>query len=94
MKATGVALGKKYELNLEFFGEVVVSESGWNTKGRNIVMSISKKDKEAEEHWPRITKDKIKNPHISIDWAKWVDQEDEGKKPAAGGPGGDDWDPS
>lgn len=55
-------------------------------------MSISKKDKEAEEYWPRITKDKIKNPHIKIDWSKWIDQEDEGKKAAPHG-GEDEWDP-
>lgn len=54
-------------------------------------MSISKKDKEAEEYWPRITKDKLKNPHIKVDWAKWIDQEDEGKKQAHGMD--EDWDP-
>lgn len=99
MKISGEALGKKYEANIELFAEVVVSESGWNTKGRNIVMSISKQDKEAEVYWPRLTKDKVKNPHLKVDWARWVDQEDDGKKKApAGGPGGpgeqDDWDPS
>lgn len=88
---SGEALGKKYDADIELFADVVVSESGWNTKGRNIIMNISKKDKEAEEYWPRITKDKVKNPHIKVDWAKWVDEEDVGKKAT---PGMDeDWDP-
>jgi len=45
---------------------------------------VSKKNKEAEEYWPRLTKDKIKYNHIKIDWAKWIDQEDEGKAKKGG----------
>jgi len=40
---------------------IVKEESKWNLKGRNILCCISKKDKEQEEWWPRITKDKVKN---------------------------------
>lgn len=91
LRITGQANGKNYDGELELFDEVVVSESGWNTKGRYIILSIAKKNKEAEEYWPRLTKDKAKNNHIKIDWSKWVDQEDEGKV-KKGGPE-DDWDP-
>jgi hypothetical protein len=48
---------------MDLFDEVNVEESKWNTKGRNIIMNIVKKNQEAE-HWPRLTKDKTKNPHI------------------------------
>ena len=68
---------KEYEASFDLFAEVVVSESKWNTKGRHIILNISKKDKEAEEHWPRITKEKVKNPHLAIDWDKWIDEDEE-----------------
>ena len=70
-------------MDLETFEPIVKEESKWNLKGRNIFMSISKKDKEQEEWWPRITKEKVKNSQISIDWNRWVDPDDSGdeKKP-------------
>ena len=42
-----------------------MQESKWNTKGRNIIVNLSKKDKEAE-YWPRITKEKAKNNLIAV----------------------------
>lgn len=74
-KAT--ANGEKYEINMELFKTCVKDESKWNTKGRNVLMSISKKDKEDEEWWPRLHKDKAKNQQIGADWAKWADPDDE-----------------
>merc|ERR1719218_82710 len=72
--------GNNYAVDMELFEPVVKDESKWNTKGRNVIMSISKKDKEQEEWWPRLTKEKGKNPLITIDWAKWKDpdSDDEG----------------
>ena len=69
--------GETYGIDLELFEPVVKAESKWNTKGRNVIMSIAKKDKEQEEWWPRLTKEKGKNPNISIDWAKWVDPDED-----------------
>ena len=74
-------------------------ESKWNTKGRNILINLSKKDKNDEEWGPRLTQSKSKNPFITIDWAKWkeADDEDEDTKDASGGFGGGgmgDFDPS
>ena len=76
---------------MELFEPIVKEESKWNTKGRNVLLNISKKDKEQEEWWPRLTKDKAKNQLITIDWARWVDpdEEDEDEKPGMG-----DFDPS
>ena len=76
------ANGQKYAIDMELFEPVVKEESKWNTKGRNVIFSISKKDKEQEEWWPRITKLKSKNQMITIDWAKWVDPDDEGESAA------------
>jgi hypothetical protein len=46
---------------MEMFEKIVKEESKWNTKGRNVVINVSKEDKEQEEWWPRITKEKVKN---------------------------------
>ena len=54
-------------------------------------MNIAKKDTEDEEWWPRISKDKSKNQHITIDWGRWKDQDDE-VEPEKQGMG--DFDPS
>ena len=77
---------EKYGLELELFEPIVKEESKWNTKGRNVIFVIGKKNKDEEEWWPRLTKDKVKNPLITIDWAKWrdPDEEDEGPDPMAG----------
>ena len=71
------ANGENYAVDMELFEPIVKAESKWNTKGRNVIMSISKKDKEQEEWWPRLTKEKGKNPLITIDWAKWVDPDED-----------------
>jgi hypothetical protein len=64
-----------------------VDSSKWNTKGRNIIVNIVKKDAEAE-YWSRLTKDKTKNLHIQADWNKWVDEDEEDTAK----PMGEEWD--
>ena len=56
----GKAEKKNYKFEFELFAEVVKEDSRWNTKGRNIILVLIKKDKE-EEYWPRIMKEKVKN---------------------------------
>jgi hypothetical protein len=53
--------GQKFGFDMELFNGVNKSESGWNTKGRNVTFAIAKKDDDQEEYWPRLTKDKVKN---------------------------------
>ena len=36
-----------------------------------------KKDKEEEEHWPRITKEKVKLQWLQTDWSRFVDEDEE-----------------
>ena len=67
---------QKYAFTLDLYQEVINEESKWNLKGRNILLNIVKKDKEAE-YWPRLMKEKVKNPHISVDWSRWIEEEDE-----------------
>ena len=73
--SSGDSHGQKYAFDIEFFAEVVKSESAWNTKGRHIVVSIAKKDK-TTEYWPRLLKQAGKNQRITVDWSKWIDEDD------------------
>ena len=66
-----------YAFDFALFGEVNVEGSKWNTKGRYIILNIEKKE---EESWPRITKEKVKNNHIQVDWNRWVDSDEEDEK--------------
>ena len=60
---------------MDMFEPIVKSECKWNTLGRNVIVNLSKKDKEKEtdEWWPRLQKEKVKNVLITIDWSKWID---------------------
>ena len=49
-----------YAFDIQLFEEVDMEASKWNTKGRNIILNIVKKNQE-QEYWPRLTKDKVKN---------------------------------
>jgi len=84
--------GSKYGFKLALFEKVVKDESKWNTKGRNVILNISKADKDQEEWWPRLTKEKTKYHQITIDFDKWVDADDEPAEEEKGGMG--DFDPS
>ena len=45
-----------------------------------------------KEYWTRLTKEAAKNANIAIDWAKYVDEDDEGEEQMKGI--GNDWDPN
>ena len=48
-----------------------------------------KKNKE-ENFWPRLTKEDKKFQHITLDWNRYVDEDEEEEAQEVGGPG---WDP-
>ena len=85
----GVSHEVTYGFTMEFFAGIVKAESKFNAKGRNPIITLAKADKEAE-YWPRLTKDKVKNSRIAVDWNKWVDEDEEEEAPEMGG----DFDPS
>merc|ERR1712232_1389700 len=60
------AANAKYGFEMEFFAEIDKEGSAWDTKGRNILLSIAKKDCDAE-YWPRLTKEKGKNSKITTE---------------------------
>ena len=62
LKFSTTSNGEKYGFDFEVFEAIVKEESAWNTKGRNVIINLSKKDKsQKEEWWPRIMKEKTKN---------------------------------
>ena len=75
---------------MEFFAPITKSECKHNTNGRNPIITLSKTDKDTE-YWPRLTKEKVKNSRITVDWNKWVDEDEEDAAPAEMG---GDFDPS
>ena len=77
----------KYGFDMELFGEIVKEASRWNTKGRNVILNLVKKDIDAE-FWTRLTESKNKNQKIQVDWTRWADEDDEQKDAGA------DFDPS
>jgi len=74
--------GQKYGFDMELFKGVIKAESGWNLKGRNVSFRLAKQEDDQEEYWPRLTKDKIKNQKITMDWSKWVDEDEVDEAPA------------
>ena len=61
LKFNGTSGDKSYEVNIEFFKEVDSEGSTYKVLPRSIQMHILKKDKEEEEFWPRLLKDKAHN---------------------------------
>ncbi|KEG15676.1 hypothetical protein DQ04_00011430 [Trypanosoma grayi] len=79
--------GQKYACAIELFREVASEESRHITLPRQIELKLKKRqlsdacnEEEATLHraWPRLTRDKERNPHIQVDWSRWKDDDDEG----------------
>lgn len=66
---------KSFASKTMLFGEVVPEESSHTIRDRAIEIKLHKKDQGAE-YWPRLTKEKTKNAHITIDWARWKDEDE------------------
>jgi hypothetical protein len=74
----GKSENKDYEVNIDFFEEVDAEGSTYNVLPRSVQMHVMKKDKDNEEFWPRLLKDKLlaKN-QIKLDWDRYVDEDEE-----------------
>ena len=69
-----------YGFMMKFFAPVIRADSKFISKGRNPVITLAKADRCAE-YWPRLTKETGKNSRITVDWSRWID-EDEDMAPA------------
>jgi hypothetical protein len=68
-----------YKLELNLYDEVVVETTKWKVTDYSVQFSISKKN-ETAEFWPRLTKEKTKLNFITVDWARWVDEDEADEK--------------
>ena len=70
-----------YSFEIELYDEIDKENSKYTLDARNIFLKLKKK-KEGP-YWPRLTSDKVKYHWIEIDWAYFVDEdeEEEGKEP-------------
>jgi hypothetical protein len=76
LNLSGESHGVSYDFKYQLYEKVNLEESKWNTKGRNIIMNIVKADPD-QDYWPRLTKDKIKNVNINVDWSRYIDEDEE-----------------
>jgi len=79
LKFDGTANGDKpYTVSIEFFKAVDAEGSTYKVLPRSVQMHILKKDKEEEEFWPRLLKDKaLEKNQVKIDWDRYVDEDEE-----------------
>ncbi|KAL1116684.1 hypothetical protein AAG570_005156 [Ranatra chinensis] len=73
-KGIGGSDKKLHELSFEFYKEVEPDKSLKTVRDRNIEVVLKKKD-DSSAYWPRLTKDKIKNHWLKIDFNRWQDDE-------------------
>ena len=81
LKYLGMSGSKKYAFEIELHDEVVKEESKYTLDSRNIFLNIKKKT--SGPHWPSLTKNNVKYKWIQVDWAYYVeeDEEEEGSQP-------------
>ena len=70
----------RYKVDLELFDEILPDTAKWKVTDFCIVVTVQKKNQEAE-HWPRLIKPRGKVPWITVDWSKWVDEDEEDEHP-------------
>lgn len=70
----GVSGGKTYFTELEFYGEIDTEKSKYVVKPRAIEFVLIRK--ETGPYWPRLTKEKLKVNWLTIDWDRWVDEDE------------------
>jgi prostaglandin-E synthase len=78
LKFEGKSEDKDYQVNIEFLNAVDSEGSTYKVLPRSVQMHIIKKDKEEEEFWPRLLKDKaLEKNQVKIDWDRYVDEDEE-----------------
>ena len=80
---SGKSDGKTFETSVNLFAEVIPSESKTNILGFQVQILLAKKD-EGSEYWPRLTKENAKFNNITVDWNKYIDEDDEKEEASKG----------
>lgn len=76
---SGKSGGKTYEIDLEFFEEIVPQDSKQRKGGREYYFELKKK-KEDGPFWPRLLKDTKKHANIKVDFNRWKDEDESGEE--------------
>jgi len=72
-KGQGGDSAKTYALEVEFYEDVTKEGSKWAIHGKATEFAIKKK---VPAFWPRLCKTKAKLQWLTLDWSKWVDEDD------------------
>jgi len=75
LKFHGTDKSHNYAFEIEFYDEVVKEDSKFSLAARNIFLNIKKKTKTA--FWPRLTKQSGKLPWVAVDFAHYIDEDEE-----------------
>ena len=78
---SGTSNGVPYSANLEFLEDVDPQSEGsvWNVLPSSVQMKLMKKDRDKEEFWPRLLKDKVLEKNtVTVDWDRYVDDDEGG----------------
>lgn len=74
----GKSQDKEYSVSIEFLKSVDAEGSTYKVLPRSVQMLISKKEKDEEEFWPQLLKDKaLEKNQVMIDWDRYVDEDEE-----------------
>ena len=75
-KGSSNAQGEKhFAMELDLLGAILPDVSVTEVKTGGIALVVMKA--ETADHWPRLIKDSSKNNRISVDFARYIDQDDE-----------------
>ena len=75
MKYQGTDGNINYSFDIELYDEIDKENSKYTLDARNIFLKLKKK-KEGP-YWPRLTSEKVKYHWIEVDWAYFVDEDEE-----------------
>ncbi|PPQ69876.1 hypothetical protein CVT24_003211 [Panaeolus cyanescens] len=75
-KAKAGTEGNEYAFDLDFFSEIDVENSTSKLNDRSFSATLRKKEKKVE-YWPRLTKEKVRNAWIRIDYERWKDEDEQ-----------------
>jgi len=78
LKFKGKSENKEYEVDIAFLKPVDAEGSTYKVLPRSVQMHVMKKEKDEEEFWPRLLKDKaLEKNQVKVDWDRYVDEDEE-----------------
>jgi len=72
-----MADGTERSREIELFKDIVPEDYKVRHSGRDVLYSLKKASTDDETFWPRLTKNKIKDSTIKVDFDRWRDESDD-----------------